>query len=383
MTIFHREPLLFSKDEFKPSSNINDVCKTYGIGKIDRVVESTITESAEEYSLEMDVHRSCNVFNELVKFNLILADGQLFRIYDTEYDSYKQTKNIYAKHISYDLDFDSFYDLKYKDNNTVVTTVINNIVKKTQYSNMSVTTNLGRFKSTKIKDDLSDNTLFEGLLNVIEKLKEYTAEDGNEIDIEIVRDNTNIKFYLYEANKDYTSSTYKDSAGSGKDTGIRLDISKIKGVVITESDEDFCTKVIAKGKDDKVVKDITHPTLGKNGLPFWITKVVSFSDESNTTTLRKLGQAHIIVNSLNIKNIKVDLEDVVETDFFKKITAYKDLNLYDKLWIKHPDLSDTYISFRIVKIEKDINGNLKGIELGELNNDFAKTLKKAIKKYSN
>lgn len=382
MAIFHKEPLLFNAKEFSPSSNINNVCKNYGIGKIDKVLECTITESSEEYTLEMDVHRSCNVFNDLVKFNLILADGQLFRIFDTEYDSYKQTKNVYAKHISYDLDFDSFYDLKYKENNKDIVTVINTIAKKSQYSNIAVSSNLGRFKTMKIKDDLQDNTLFEGLLDVLEKLKEYCAEEGNEIDIEIKRDNNKIAFYLYEANKDYSNSTYKDSAGSGKDTGIRLDIQKIKTVNITENGDNFCTKVIAKGKDNAIVKDITHPTLGKNNLPFWITKVVSFPDEATTAKLRKLGQAHIIVNSLNIKNIRVDLDTVTETDFFKKITAYQNLELYDKVWIKHPDISDTYISFRIVKIEKDINGNLKTLEFGELNNDFAKTLKNAIKKYS-
>ena len=109
--ISHSKPLLFSADEFKPGVDINKICKTYGFGAIDKVLESTITESADEYSIELDVHRSCNVFNDLVKFNLILADGQLFRIYDTEYNSYDQTKNVYAKHISYDLDFDSYYEL--------------------------------------------------------------------------------------------------------------------------------------------------------------------------------------------------------------------------------------------------------------------------------
>lgn len=382
MAIFHKEPILFDKAEFSPSSNINNICKTYGIGRIDKVIESTITETTDEYSLELDVHRTCNVFNSLEKFNLILANGQLFRIADTTYDSESQTKNIYAKHISYDLDFDSVYNLKYKDSNKKYSVVFSDIKKASQYTNINLTVNLGRFANETYKEDITSGKVFETLYNVIESFKEQCAESGHIVELEIKRDNNNISLHLFEPNKDYTNSTYKNSAGIGKDTGIRLDISKIEKVEIIEDDDDFCTKVIALGKDDKVVKDITHPELGKAGLPFWITKVVNFSDEANTSKLRKLGQAHIITKSINIKNIKVDLGEVVGTDIFKQLIAHKDLNLYDKIWIKHPDISDTYISFRIVKIERDINGKLKTLELGELTNDFIKTLKKAIKKYS-
>ena len=378
----HNHPLLFKADEFNPNSNVNSICKTYGFGVIDKVLDSTITESSEEFSLELDVHRSCNVFNELVKFNIILCYGQLFRIFDTEYNSEAQTKNIYAKHISYDLDFDSFYDLKYKDNNKEFTTVINTIKSKSQYSNISITASLGRFKLEKVREDLSDNTLWSGIEDLIEKFKEQCAENGDEVDLEIKRDNNKICLHLFEPNKDYSSSQYKESAGSGKDTGIRLDVNKIKEITITENEADFCTKVIAKGSDDKVVKDITHPRLGKNNLPFWITKVVSFSDEKDTAKLRKLGQAYIIMKSLNIKNIKLNIDDIVETDLFRKLTLYQDIKLYDKVWVKHPDLADTYVQFRVVKVEQDIYGNLKSLEFGELNNDLAKTLKTAIQKYS-
>lgn len=381
MAISHKYPLVFPKDEFKPGVNIKNICDTYGYGVIDKVIDSKITESGEEYTLELEVHSSCNVLSELVRFNIILADGQLFRINDTEYNTEDQTKTIFAKHITHDLDFDSFYDLKYKDNNKKVTEVISTIAKKSQYSNFSVKANLGRFASQTIKDDLSDNTLLEGIFNVLDKFKEDCAEDGNEVDIEVKRDNTSISFTLFEDNKDYTTTIYKNSKGTGKDTGIRLDLSKISNVEITEDNDDFCTKVIAKGSDDKVVKDITHPTIGKAGLPFWITKVVSFADVKDIAKLRKKGQAHIIVNSLNIKNIKVELAEIVGTDFFRDIITYQDLTLYDKVWVKHPAISDTYVSFRIVKVEKDIEGNLTGLEFGELNNDFVKTLKKAITKY--
>lgn len=380
--IFHREPILFNKNEFSPSSNINNVCKTYGIGRIDKIIESTITETFDEYSLELDVHRTCNVFGDLEKFNLILANGQLFRIADTSYDSESQIKNIYAKHISYDLDFDSVYNLKYKDSNKKYSVVFSDIKKASQYTNINLTVNLGRFASETYKEDITSGKVFETLYNVIESFREQCAESGHIVELEIKRDNNQISLHLFEPNKDYTSSTYKNSAGIGIDTGIRLDTSKIKKIEIVEDDDGFCTKVIALGKNDLVAKDITHPELGKAGLPFWITKVVNFPDTTTTSKLKTLGKAHIITKSINIKNIKVDLGEIVGTNFFKQITAHKDLNLYDKIWVKHPDISGTYVSFRIVKIERDIEGNLKTLELGELTNDFAKTLKNAIKKYS-
>ena len=272
--------------------------------------------------------------------------------------------------------------MKYKDNKKKYGEVFTAIKKASQFSNITLTVSLGRFNTLTYDNDIMEGKVLETVYSVIESFIEQCAEDGNVVEMEVKRDNNKISFHLFEPNKDYTNSTYKDSKGIGKDSGIRLDISKIEKVEIVEDDEDFCTKVIALGKDDKVVKDITHPTLGKAGLPFWITRTVSFSDEGDTSKLRKLGQSYIITKSINIKNIKVDLGEVVGTDIFKQIISHKDLSLYDKIWVKHPDIADTYVSFRIVKMERDIEGNLKSLELGELTNDFIKTLKKAIKKYS-
>ena len=52
MPIQHNHPLLYPKDEWKPGVNLSDRFKTYGYGVIINVIESTITESNEEYSLD-------------------------------------------------------------------------------------------------------------------------------------------------------------------------------------------------------------------------------------------------------------------------------------------------------------------------------------------
>ena len=58
---------------------------------------------------------------------------------------------------------------------------------------------------------------------------------------------------------------------------------------------------------------------------------------------------------------------------------FKDVRLYDKVLIQHNLLSSLYVPFRIVKTERNIYGELISLELGELNSEFAKSMKKAIK----
>ena len=378
MSILHSKPLLFPADEFAPGVSISSKFKTYGYGYIDSIIKSVVVKNNEEYSVELDILNSCNVFCDLKKYNLLLVNGDVFRIEDTKYLSEKGIINVFAKHITYDINFDSVYKKKYKDK--TLEYIIKDIYSSNQYKNFNLSFNLGRFKSHTIADEFElEGKAWEQIERAIEKFIESVAETGEIIEIDIKRSLTNISFYLYEPNKDYSNSKYKDSKGAGKDTGIRID-RIIEGVEITEDDDDFCTKVIALGKDDKVVKDITHPTLGKAGLPFWITEVVSFSNEANEAKLRSLAQSHIITKSVNIKNIKVEIGDIVGTDFFRKITSYSELDLFDSVWIKHPDISDVFVSFRISNIERDVEGRLTAIELGEANNDFAKTLKKSIKK---
>ena len=240
----------------------------------------------------------------------------------------------------------------------------------------SISYNLGRLKSRTLeKFESSDNSIQEEIESLIEDFKDNCARDGIDVDIEITRDNYRVGYYLYEANKDYSTSTYKDSKGSGKDTGIRLNQKKIRSLEITDTTEDFCTSITIKGKDDVIVKNVKHDTIGNAGYPFWIEKVITESDVSNKTELTKIAKAHIALKSLSIKNVKVELDELPK----QLREMFKDVKLYDKILIQHNLISSLYVPFRIVKTERNIDGELISVELGELNSEFAKSMKKAIK----
>ena len=374
MAIFHTKPTLYDVNEITPTKSFSDVCKNTGYGFIDGIVESTITQSSEEYELELVVDSSCVVFDNFEKMGLILADGQLFRIEEIIYSSEDDTKEIFARHISYDNRFNVVVDKKYEKK--TFEAIAKDMSSLSQFKQFSISYNLGRLKSRTLeKFESSDDTINEEIESLIEDFKEDCAKDGIDIDIEITRDNYKVGYYLYEANKDYTNSTYKDSKGSGKDTGIRLNQKKIKNLEIVDSTEDFCTSVTIKGKDDVVVKNVRHDTIGNGGYPFWIEKVITESDVSSKTELTKIGKAHIALKSLSIKNIKIELDELPKG----LREMFKDVRLYDKVLIQHNILSSLYVSFRIVKTERNIYGELISIELGELNSEFAKSMKKAIK----
>jgi len=377
MGIFHVKPMLYGVNEITPTKAMSAICKDNGLGFIDGIVEATITESADEYNLEMVVDGSCVLFNDFQKMSLILADSQLFRIQEIIYSGEDGTKEIFAKHISYDLEFDVVVDKTYEKKN--FETIAKGMTSLSQFKQFNITYNLGRFKSRTLeKFESSDNSIQEEMESLIDDFKEDLAESGIDADIEIKRDNYNIGYYLYEANVDYTNSTYKDSAGCGRQTGIRLNQNKIKNLEITETTEDFATRVTIKGKDKVVVSNITHDTIGNGGYPFWINTVISNTDISDKSKLTKIAKAHIALKSLSIKNIKIELEELPKS----LREMFKDVRLYDKVLIQHNLISSLYVPFRIVKTERNIHGELVSVELGELNSEFAKSLKKVIKNIS-
>jgi hypothetical protein len=377
MAILHTKPMLYHFNEITPTKSMANICRNNGLGFIDGIIESTITESPEEYNLELIVDSSCVLFNDFQKMSLILADSQLFRIQEIIYSGEDNTKEIFAKHISYDLEHDVVINKKYEKKN--FETIAKGMTSLSQFKQFSISYNLGRLKSRTLeKFESSDNSIQEEMESLIEDFIEDCAEAGIDAHIEVKRDNYSIGYYLYEPNVDYTNSTYKDSQGCGRQTGIRLNQKKIKNLEITESLEDFATRVSIKGKDDVLVSNITHDTIGNAGYPFWINTVISNTDISDKTKLTKIAKAHIALKSLSIKNIKVELEELPKS----LREMFKDVRLYDKVLIQHNLISSLYVPFRIVKTERDVYGELISVELGELNSEFAKSLKKVIKNIS-
>ena len=448
MPILHKNPIIYS-------SNTTQF-KNKGLGEINNIVESKIIdEDGKEPTLEMTVLDECRVFEHLSKMNIILANGQLYRIWDTEFDTDSKEKTIFAKHISSDLNTWVLHDKQYKGTVQAIIKAMIKDVKDFPYT-YSVGWKMGNYVNKKIEFQVDDSYVMDAIFELIEKFE----EENQGVKIEIKRDNFNFSVATFEEKQfdardskkteelatvyncqslhvrsgagtkykavaylkkgddvvvlDKTSNrswvkirTKKDiigwcsksyltnfrngssqdviqkpnliSLGFGSDTGIRFDRDKIKNVNITEDINDFCNRLIATGSND--LKGVYTAVGGKQGYPFWITQTMNFSEANTKTKLASEAKKYLAQKSINIKNINIEIQEIFGTTLYQNIMFYKDLKVYDWVWVKHPAMDNYYQRFKIVKTERDARtGKLLRLELGQLLPSFAKRLKKEMDK---
>lgn len=448
MPIQHKNPIIYEANTTQ--------FKNKGLGEINDIVEGIIIdEDGKEPTLEMTVSDECKVFDHLTKMNIILANGQLYRIWDTEYDTENKEKTVFAKHISSDLNTWVLYNKQYNGTLQGIIRTMLNDVKDFPYT-YNLGWKMGNYLNTKIEFQVDDSYLMDAIFELIEKFEE--EHPGTKI--EIKRDNFDFSVYTFEEKQfdtletrateelatvyncyslnvrkgagtkykaiawlnkgddvvvldktSYTSwakiRTKKDiigwvsknyltnyrngsaqeviqkpniiSLGVGRDTGIRFDKDKIKNVNITEDVNDFCTRLIATGSNELVG---TYTAVGgKQGYPFWITQKQDFNEATTKAELDSYAKKYLAEKSINIKNINVEIEEIFGTTLYQNLMFYKDLQVYDWVWVKHPAMDSYYQRFKIVKTERDIkNGKLLRLELGQLLPSFAKRLKKEMDK---
>ena len=448
MPIKHKNPIVYEANTTQ--------FKNKGLGEINDIIEGIIIdEDGKEPTLEMTVSDSCKVFEYLVKMNIILANGQLYRIWDTEYDTEEGEKTIFAKHISSDLNTWVLYNKQYNGTLQGIIRTMMNDIKDFPYR-YNLGWKMGNYNSTKIEFQVDDSHVMDAIFEVIEKFE----EEHPGVKIEIKRDNFDFSIYTFEEKQfdtreakageelatvyncsslnvrkgagtkykaiawlkkgedvvvlDKTSNsswakirTNKDiigwvskryltnyrtgssseviqkpnviSLGVGQDTGIRFDRDKIKNVNITEDINDFCTRIIATGSEELVG---TYTAVGgKQGYPFWITQKVDFNEATTKKELDSYAKKYLAEKSINIKNINIEIQEIFGSTLYQNLMFYKDLKVYDWVWVKHPAMDAYYQRFKIVKTERDIKtGKLLRLELGQLLPSFAKRLKKEMDK---
>lgn len=443
MAIKHKDVLLFDANETE--------FKTKGLGVINCIVESSITEQEDECSkLEIEVHEQCMLFDKLQKMNIILANGQLYRIWDTEYNSKDKTIEVFARHIMYDMSADLLYNKQFKG---TLQNVVQSMIKSASMTHKyKFVYNMGSLASTKIEYKVDKENIIDAIFNVIKKFE----EENQGTKVELKMDNLELGIFLFEEDKivadtevqaratekigtvynctslhvrngagtkykaigyvnkgdnvvilgtpnrywykiktkkgliGYSSSSYitniRDNSSSsivdtplvksyglGRDTGIRLDTAKIENITIQDDFENFCTRLLATGKDN--LYGYYTCSEGKMGYPFYITKEANFSEANTKTKLANEAKKYLQLHSMNIKNIEVEVNKIFGTDLYQSLLLYKDLRLYDWVWVKHPSLANHYERFKICKVIRDASGKLISIELGQLIAPFAKRLK--------
>lgn len=448
MPIQHKNPIVYEANTTQ--------FKNKGLGEINGIIEGIIIdEDGKEPTLEMTVSDECRVFEYLIKMNIILANGQLYRIWDTEYDTDSKEKTIFAKHISSDLNTWVLYNKQYKGTFQSIVKAMINDVKDFPYT-YKLGWKMGNYANTKIEYQVDDAHVMDAIFELIEKFE----EENPGVKIEIKRDNFDFSVYAFEEKQfdtyearateeiatvyncsslnvrkgagtkyqaiawlkkgedvvvlDKTSNrswaktrTNKDiigwvskkyltnyrngssqeviqkpnviSLGVGEDTGIRFDRDKIKNVNITEDVNDFCTRLIATGSEELVG---TYTAVGgKQGYPFWITQKVDFNEATTKKELDSYAKKYLAEKSINIKNINIEIQEIFGSTLYQNLMFYKDLKVYDWVWVKHPAMDAYYQRFKIVKIERDVkSGKLLRLELGQLLPSFAKRLKKEMDK---
>lgn len=448
MPIQHKNPIVYEANTTQ--------FKNKGLGEINSIIEGIIIdEDGKEPTLEMTVSDECRVFEYLIKMNIILANGQLYRIWDTEYDTDSKEKTIFAKHISSDLNTWVLYNKQYKGTLQAIIKSMIGDIKDFPYK-YNLGWKMGNYNSTKIEFEVDDAHVMDAIFELIEKFE----EENKGVKIEIKRDNFDFSVYTFEEKQfdtkearateelatvyncsslnvrkgagtnykaiawlqkgddvvvlDRTSNsswakirTNKDiigwvskryltnyrngssseviqkpnviSLGVGEDTGIRFDRDKIKNVNITEDVNDFCTRLIATGSEELVG---TYTAVGgKQGYPFWITQKVDFNEATTKKELDSYAKKYLAEKSINIKNINIEIQEIFGSTLYQNLMFYKDLKVYDWVWVKHPAMDAYYQRFKIVKIERDVkSGKLLRLELGQLLPSFAKRLKKEMDK---
>lgn len=448
MPIKHKHPIVFEANTTQFENK--------GLGEVNSIIEGVvIDEDGKEPTLEMTVSDSCKVFEYLIKMNILLVNGQLYRIWDTEYDTDSKEKTIFAKHISSDLNTWVLYNKQYRGTlQAIIKSMISDIKDFPYRYNLGW--KMGNYNSTKIEFEVDDAHVMDAIFELIEKFE----EENKGVKIEIKRDNFDFSIYTFEekqfdtkearateelatvyncsslnvrkgagtnykaiawlqkgddvvvldkisnrswakirTNKDIIGwvskrylTNYRNgssseviqkpnviSLGVGEDTGIRFDRDKIKNVNITEDVNDFCTRLIATGSEELVG---TYTAVGgKQGYPFWITQKVDFNEATTKKELDSYAKKYLAEKSINIKNINIEIQEIFGSTLYQNLMFYKDLKVYDWVWVKHPAMDAYYQRFKIVKTERDVKtGKLLRLELGQLLPSFARRLKKEMDK---
>ena len=164
MPIKHKHPIIFEANTTQFENK--------GLGEVNSIIEGVvIDEDGKEPTLEMTVSDSCKVFEYLIKMNILVVNGQLYRIWDTEYDTDSKEKTIFAKHISSDLNTWVLYNKQYKGTLQAIIKSMIGDIKDFPYK-YNLGWKMGNYLNTKIEFQVDDSHVMDAIFELIEKFEE-------------------------------------------------------------------------------------------------------------------------------------------------------------------------------------------------------------------
>jgi len=287
-----------------------------GLAVLDECIFVTINNALNgDYSLEIIYPASSHKAKYLTEFNILKADGQLFRIYKAERSQNSGLSvKVWARHIFYDL---AFYFVE---------------SAKTIYSLTAPKENIAPFA---VKEVNSVDAMFR-LLEVY----------GGELD----RDNYNI--------------TVKEKVGA--DSGVTVSYGKnIKGLTLTLDSANMATRIYPVGENGLLLPERYVGVKSDKPLPFEITKKAEFSSCSDIQSLRNLSTEYANQCSNPKINISIDFLELSQTEQYKVLENLAKANIGDFVSVIHEKLGIS-TKLRVVRKQIDLLNPINTkIELGD------------------
>lgn len=313
--------------------------ETNGLGVLDEVISCFITEELNgDYELELEYSAKGRKSKYLEEWNIIKADGQLFRIYRVEKISKEiKTIKVWAKHI--------FYDLLYYfiEDSRAVNCSIKTAMEKALPGDVSTIYKVD-------SDIILANTIYFVQTNPVEAMfgiiKRWKCG-------EIKRDNFDIKILKQ----------------IGKDSGVLIAQGKnILGIKFNSDTKDVVTKLYPVGYNGiKLTKKyINIPNWNSDKYPpFPIVKKIQFKEAEDEVTLRVMTKESIKTIGLSKVNIEVDFIELSKTKEYEKYKHLQKVNVGDRVIVRYKDFHID-IKVPVIKIRKDVLRGLNAkVELGQ------------------
>lgn len=319
-----------------------------GLAVLNEAVECKIIEKLNnEYELVISYPLYSKKAQHIQPFNIIKADGQLFRIYNTDKDSKAGLVTAYARHIFYDL--------------------LNYIIQDRRAENKTCKEALDI-----IFDELKLSEVYTAESDIEEIATQYLVKKNgveavfllvNEWQGELVRDNFKIGIYK----------------NKGKDRGVHIRYGKnILGISEKINCDNVATWIYPVGMDGITLpeKYLLNPQWKGSDYPdFALVKMVEFKDVNSEGLLRLEAQKYLDAHAVPEVNYKVDFILLGQTEEYKDYKALEHVEVGDIVTVKHSILGID-IKVKVISLEKDVlSAKNTKVELGQplstLNQYFA------------
>ncbi|WP_139904011.1 phage tail spike protein [Clostridium thermarum] len=308
-----------------------------GLAVLDECIAAEITEELNgDYSLELEYPVVSRKAQYLEEFNIIKANGQLFRIYKVESIQEKVSKlKVWARHIFYDLAYYFIESVRILNANTKEA-LQGTIPPELQavYDFTAPEENIAPFAAKEI--------------NVADAMFRLIGVYGGEIK----RDN--YKAHILEK--------------VGAERGVLIKYGKnIKGMKVIEDTSEIATRIYPVGASGLLLPERYIEVEGTSGdiLAFPITKKVEFKDCKDVESLRAKAMDYAKTSAQPKLFITIDFLELSKTEEYKGFLELTVVEVGDIVTVKHEKLG-TCTNLRVIKKKIDlINPINTKIELGD------------------